>query len=49
MAKDKNRRKENKVKQFFANFVEKIDKKMKEKAKNNRGCCGSGEDNPCCG
>ena len=50
MAKDTNGKKKNKVKQFFTGLVEKIDKKMEEKAKNSSGCCGSGKgkDDPCC-
>ena len=36
-----NTKKENKIKNMFARFVEKIDKKMQEKAKNSSSCCGS--------
>lgn len=47
MRQEKN--KENKKKGFFARFIEKLDKKMEEKAKKGSCCCGSGKkDDPCC-
>ena len=34
-------KKENKIKKFFSRVFESADKKMKEKAKNTKSCCGS--------
>jgi len=50
MDKDTNVKKENKKKGFFARFVEKIDKKMEEKAKNTRCSCKTDkdQDKSCC-
>lgn len=50
MAKDATTKKENKTKGFFSRFVEKIDRKMEEKAKKSPCSCSSKKngDNPCC-
>lgn len=43
--------KESKKKKFFSRLVEKIERKMAEKAKASPRCCSSGDnqDNACCG
>lgn len=51
MVEQVKRGKDNKIKQFFADIFEKIDKKMQEKAKSSSSCCGSNknkEDKSCC-
>lgn len=50
MDKELNSNKENKPKGFFARLVEKIDKKIEEKAKKSSCSCGSGKngENSCC-
>ncbi len=41
MAEQVNKVKDNKIKKFFAGIIEKLDKKMQEKAKNSGSCCSS--------
>lgn len=42
-------KKEGKVKKLIKGLFEKIDEKMKEKAKSPKGCCSSNsKDNSCC-
>lgn len=50
MDKEAKTKKENKKKGFFSRLVEKIDKRMEEKAKNSPCSCSSGKngDNSCC-
>lgn len=50
MDKGRFAKKETKIKGFFTRFIEKVDKKMEEKAKNSKCCSGSEEngDNSCC-
>lgn len=50
MDKELNPKKENKKKGFVARFIEKIDRKMEEKAKKNPCSCSSGKNggNSCC-
>ena len=48
--KDNTGNKKSKVKTFFKGMLEKMDKKMKEKAKSKPCCCGPSdkEKNSCC-
>ncbi|MFH1397266.1 MAG: hypothetical protein ABIH27_01775 [Candidatus Omnitrophota bacterium] len=50
MEENANNKKSCKVKTFFKGLVEKMDKKMQEKAKNGGSCCNNGKtgDKPCC-
>lgn len=49
MDKEPNSKKENKTKGFFARLVEKVDKKMEEKAKKNPCSCSPKDgNNSCC-
>ena len=42
-------KKEGKVKKLFKGLIEGVDKRMKEKAKSQKGCCSSNsKDNSCC-
>jgi hypothetical protein len=49
MGKKTDGKKNNKIKQFFSKLVDKVDKKMEEKAKSQKCCCGddSGKDSCC--
>jgi len=51
MVEQVSRGKVNKIKKFFSGIIERIDKKMQEKAKNSGSCCGSDknkEKKSCC-
>lgn len=49
MDKDRNAKKEHRTRGFFSRFIEKIDKKMEEKAKSTCSCKPSDkEKNSCC-
>lgn len=48
MENDSNVKKSCKIKDFFKSLAEKIDKKMQQKAKSSKGCCGDPKDNSCC-
>ncbi len=47
MENNSNVKKSSKIKAFFKSLAEKIDKKMQEKAKSSKCCCGP-KDNSCC-
>lgn len=48
MEKDKDK-KTNKVKEFISRLANKVDKKMEEKAKSQKSCCGdNSKDGSCC-
>ena len=43
-------KREGKVKKFFARLIGKLDKKLEEKSKNSKSCCGGGSsgEGSCC-
>ena len=48
MAMKENNEGKEKKKGFLAEMFEKLDKKMEEKAKENKCCCSSDKDKSCC-